>query len=100
MAIREELQRREDALNQLEKDLNEKSRLLEARSQRVEELESLSGPRTRSGGLACPFVRGPAGLPGQGAQRGAAQWQSVRPHGGQTLVLLWQCGVDVEGRPP
>ena len=32
MAIREELQRREDALNQLEKDLNEKSRLLETES--------------------------------------------------------------------
>ena len=48
MAIREELQRREDALNQLEKDLNEKSQLLVARSQRVEELESMLEARERA----------------------------------------------------
>ena len=40
MRIREELQEREDRLNRLERDLNEKSALLEARSQRVQELES------------------------------------------------------------
>ena len=48
MAIREELQRREDALNRLERDLNEKSSLLESRSKRVEELEELLASRERA----------------------------------------------------
>ena len=48
MRIREELQKREDRLNRLERDLNEKSALLEARSQRVEELESLLEARERA----------------------------------------------------
>ena len=48
MAIREELQRREDALNRLERDLNEKSSLLESRSKRVEELEALLASRERA----------------------------------------------------
>ncbi len=46
--IREELQTREDRLNGLEKDLNEKSALLAARSLRVEELESLLESRERA----------------------------------------------------
>lgn len=46
--IREELQTREDRLNRLEKDLNEKSALLAARSLRVEELESLLESRERA----------------------------------------------------
>ena len=46
--FREELQTREDRLNRLEKDLNEKSALLAARSQRVEELESLLESRERA----------------------------------------------------
>ena len=45
--IREELQTREDRLNRLEKDLNEKSALLAVRSLRVEELESLLESRER-----------------------------------------------------
>ena len=48
MRIRAELQEREDRLNRLERDLNEKSVLLEARSQRVEELESLLAARERA----------------------------------------------------
>ena len=48
MVIREELQRREDALNALEKDLNEKSAQLAARSKRVEELEALLEARERA----------------------------------------------------
>jgi len=48
MAIREELQRREDALNRLERDLNDKSALLESRSKRVEELEELLASRERA----------------------------------------------------
>ena len=48
MRIRAELQEREDRLNRLERDLNEKSALLEARSQRVEELESLLAARERA----------------------------------------------------
>ena len=46
--IREELQTREDRLNRLEKDLNEKSALLAVRSLRVEELESLLESRERA----------------------------------------------------
>ena len=48
MRIREELQIREDRLNQVEKDLNEKSTQLEARSKRVRELESLLEARERA----------------------------------------------------
>jgi chemotaxis protein MotB len=48
MKIREELQAREDRLNRLERDLNEKSALLEARSKRVDELESLLEARERA----------------------------------------------------
>lgn len=48
MQIREELQTREDRLNKLEKELNDKSALLESRSKRVEELESLLAAREQA----------------------------------------------------
>ena len=48
MKIREELQAREDRLNELERDLNTKSIELEARSKRVRELESLLASREQA----------------------------------------------------
>ena len=49
----EKSQTRGDRLNKLEKELNDKSALLESRSKRVEELSCCSRPRTSGRGLAC-----------------------------------------------
>ena len=66
MKIREELQAREDRLNRLEKDLNEKSALLEARSKRVEELELLLEARERGQALRARLAEALLGFQGKG----------------------------------
>ena len=99
MAIREELQRREDALNQLEKDLNEKSRLLEARSQRVEELESLLEARERAAeALRARLSEALLGFQGKGLN---VEQRNGKVYVSMEAKLLFSSGsaeVDVEGQ--
>ena len=99
MAIREELRRREDALNQLERDLNEKSRLLEARSQRVEELESLLEARERAAeALRARLSEALLGFQGKGLN---VEQRNGKVYVSMEAKLLFSSGsaeVDVEGQ--
>ncbi len=99
MVIREELQRREDALNALEKSLNEKSKLLESRSQRVEELESLLEARERAAeALRARLAEALLGFQGKGLnveQRNGKVYVSMEA---QLLFPSGSAEVDPKGR--
>ena len=99
MKIREELQAREDRLNELERDLNTKSVELEARSKRVRELESLLASREQAAeALRAQLQEALLGFQGKGLnveQRNGKVYVSMEA---KLLFPPGQFSVDPEGR--
>ena len=99
MKIREELQAREDRLNELERDLNTKSVELEVRSKRVRELESLLASREQAAeALRAQLQEALLGFQGKGLnveQRNGKVYVSMEA---KLLFPPGQFSVDPEGR--
>ena len=99
MKIREELQAREDRLNELERDLNTKSVELEVRSKRVRELESLLASREQAAeALRAQLQEALLGFQGKGLkveQRNGKVYVSMEA---KLLFPPGQFSVDPDGR--